>query len=167
MAISSKAVIFTQCFVILCLILTIIHETNITTSQGQEHGPGPGEEAAHLTQEKEGSKEPPLRGHRGVSGGGAEITFILILCQKTDTDQLHTAALASGISRQFRQIAVMLKSLALFTRSINCVLCNCSKVTKESTPFPFIYYGLYVQAAIRTIKLKSVGLVTDRLTLMC
>ena len=112
MAVSTKAVVFTQCFVMLCLILTIIHETNLSTSQGQEQGPV--QEAAPLTQEKELSQEPPSRGDRGVSGGGAEITFVLILCQVTDTDRLHDTA--SGISRQFRQMAVMLKSMVLFTR---------------------------------------------------
>ena len=112
MAVSTKAVIFTQCFVMLCLILTIIHETNLSTSQGQEQGPV--QEAAPLTQEKELSQEPPSRGDRGVSGGGGDITFILILCQVTDTDRLHDTA--SGISRQFRQMAVMLKSMVLFTR---------------------------------------------------
>ena len=112
MAVSTKAVVFTQCFVMLCLILTIIHETNLSTSQGQEQGPV--QEAAPLTQEKELSQEPPSRGDRGVSGGGGDITFILILCQVTDTDRLHDTA--SGISRQFRQMAVMLKSMVLFTR---------------------------------------------------
>ena len=112
MAVSTKAVVFTQCFVMLCLILTIIHETNLSTSQGQEQGPV--EEAAPLTQEKELSQEPPSRGDRGVSGGGGDITFVLILCQVTDTDRLHDTA--SGISRQFRQMAVMLKSMVLFTR---------------------------------------------------
>ena len=112
MAVSTKAMVFTQCFVMLCLIFTIFHETSISSSQGQEQGPV--QEAAPLTQEKELSQEPPSRGDRGVSGSGGEISFVLILCQVTDTDRLHDTA--SGISRQFRQMAVMLKSMVLFTR---------------------------------------------------
>ena len=51
-----KALVCTQCLVMLSLIFTIIHETSISSSQGQE--------AAPLTQEKELSQEAPSRGDR-------------------------------------------------------------------------------------------------------